>query len=286
LDLGEAQGRWREVTLEGWIWDASVREEEVDGHDLVVSAEEGENLRVAPNGTIAARLEEGMRLSELERRDRWVRVRRTGWIWQPSLAVGDGGVTRDSEPAGEPAGPASASAAPATDREFIRLDASARILASPAGDTLAHVEPGATVEVTEREGEWARVRIEGWAYTGALAQESPEASVLRNVDAAALAAEPELYRGRVVEWSLQFIALEQAERFRTDFLEGEYFILARGPGDEAGFVYLAVPRERLGAARALAPLQRFAALARVRHPHSPLTDAPVLDLIEILEPAR
>ena len=36
-----------------------------------------------------------------------------------------------------------------------------------------------------------------------------------------------------------------AERIRTDFYEGEPFLLARGPADENAFVYVAVPPERV-----------------------------------------
>ncbi len=105
---------------------------------------------------------------------------------------------------------------------------------------------------------------------------------MRDVSRAELQAEPDTFRGRLLEWTVQFIALREAERFRTDFLPGEQFILARGPGDDVGFVYLAVPGELLAEVRSLAPLQRFRALARVRSAASPLTGAPVLDLLEVV----
>lgn len=275
LTLGDARDQWRQATLEGWIWAASVREEAEDGHDLVVSAGNGENLRATPNGDILARIETGTRLEQVERRDSWVRVRRTGWIWQPSLRV--------EEAVAAPVTPTEETPpAPATgEREFVVASEGVQVLESPGGDATARIEPGASVEIVAREGDWARVRVEGWAFTGSLAGADDSAAILRDVSAADLAADPDRYRGRLVEWPVQFIAIQQAERFRSDFLQGEHFILARGPRDEPGFVYLAVPAGRLSAARALTPLQRFTALARVRSPRSALTDAPVLDLIEI-----
>lgn len=298
LALGATQDRWREATLDGWIWGASVREESEDGHDLVVSASAGENLRAEPNGTIVARLQSGTRLDEVETRDNWIRVRRTAWIWQPSLQVAESGSgtgagdQAGAAPAGDgpgeaPARPSGSAISGDGEREFVVAGGGVRILESPGGDTLAGVQPGATVEVVAREGDWTRVRIEGWAFTGSLAgDETAAAAVLSDVSAADLAAEPERYRGRIVEWAVQFIALQQAERFRTDFLTGEHFVLARGPGSEPGFVYVAVPPEQLEAARALTPLQRFTVLGRVRSARSALTGAPVLDLMEIVGGGR
>jgi hypothetical protein len=276
LRLGPAQDRWREVTLEGWIWSGSVRAENRDGHDLIVSAGGGENLRAAPNGEIIARLRTGMLLDRVGAEGGWVRVRRTAWVWQPSLQV-------DASAAGSSAGrpPPPPSATPT--REFVTAGSRGlTVLTQPAGDTLARMQRGATVEVLAREGEWARVRVEGWTFTAAIAGEDAGGAVLRTLTRTELDRDPARYRGRMVEWSLQFIALQKAERFRTDFIEGEPFILARGPGDDAGFVYVAVPPERLDEVRALAPLQRIRVLARIRTPRSALTDAPVVDLLEIV----
>jgi hypothetical protein len=275
LRLGNAQDRWREATLEGWIWSQSVRPEDRDGHDLVVSAGGGENLRATPNGEIVARLRTGMLLNRVETEGNWVRVRRTAWIWQPSLAV--------DEAAAAPAAPRPATPAASRTRDFATAGSRGlTVLTQPAGDTLARIQRGATVEVLAREGDWARVRIEGWTFTAAIAGEDAETGVLRDITRADLVRDPARYRGRMVEWSVQFIALQKAERFRTDFIEGEPFILARGPGDDAGFVYVAVPPERLDEVQALAPLQRIRLLARIRTPRSSLTDAPVVDLLEIL----
>lgn len=286
LTPGESRDRWREVTLEAWVWSASLREEQQDGYDLVVAAAEGENLRVTPNGTRVGRARPGMRLNRVETQDRWVRVRRTGWIWEPSLDVRqvDGPAEQPARPEQPPGAEQPAGAAPpGAEREFLAAGSRGLlILGAPAGDTLARVHPGGSVQVLGREGDWTRVRVEGWAVTASLtAEDTASSSVLRDISLAELQAEPEQVRGRLVEWTVQFIALQHAERFRTDFMEGEPFILARGPGDDAGFVYIAVPPEQEGALKSLGPLERFRVMGRVRTARSRLTDAPVIDLLEI-----
>jgi hypothetical protein len=287
VQLGESRDRWRQATLEGWIWAASVREERRDGLDLVVSAEVGENLRATPNGALLARVRPGMRLQRVATQGAWLRVRRAGWVWEPSLRLVSP-ATPAAAPAPRPTQAPTQAAAPRatpapqrTAREFASASGGGLVvLDRPAGDSIARIRPGGTIEVLAREGDWARVRIEGWTFTAALAADAGGA-VLRDIDAPTLRADPDRYRGRLVEWTVQFISLQQAERFRTDFLEGETFILSRGPGEDVGFVYLVVPAERLAEARRLAPLQRIRVLGRIRTPSSSLTDAPVVDLLEI-----
>jgi hypothetical protein len=285
LRLGDSQHRWRQATLEGWIWSASVREDRRDGHDLVVAPSDGENLRATPNGEILARLRAGMLLDRLDRDGNWVRVRRTAWIWAPSLRIEEAAAPTAAGPRPAPPETATPEAGLTAGRDGAREFATAGaggtvVLTRPAGDTLARVQRGGAMEVLAREGDWVRVRVEGWALTGV---EAPEEDVLRAVSRAELRDDPDRFRGRLVEWSVQFIALQQAERFRTDFREGEHFILARGPGDGDGFIYLAVPDDWLDEARRLAPLQRIRVLGRIRAAMSSLTEAPVIDLLDILE---
>lgn len=262
---GETRGRWRQATLEAWIWAPSVRADDRQGHDLAVSAEGGENLRATPNGRRLGRAREGMLLDRLEVRGDWVRVRRTAWIWEPSIRLA-------ADPSPPPAREST--------REFIPAGAPAVVRSSPGGDTLARLHPGASVEVLERDGDWARVRVEGWTFVASLGADTG-AAVLTGITREELQAEPDAYRGRLLEWTVQYIAVQEAERFRTDFLPGERFILARGPGDDAGFVYVVVPTEHLDQVEALAPLQRIRVLGRIRTAASALTGAPVLDLVEI-----
>ncbi|HEX7118149.1 MAG TPA: hypothetical protein VF212_05140 [Longimicrobiales bacterium] len=272
---GRTQGAWREVTLEGWIWSASVAPEDRDGHDLVVRARDGENLRASPDGTRLARLRTGMLLDEVDRDGNWVRVRRTAWIRTDGLLA-----DRPATNAATPAAPARTPASRTNLAAWARMGhAGAALLAAPDKDTIAAVRPLTPVEVLAREGNWARVRLEGWVWVPSLAAPADTGDVLRNISPQVLAANPQGFQGRLIEWTVQFIALEHAERIRTDFYEGEPFILARGPGDEAGFVYIAVPPDRVEQVKRLAPLQRITVLARVRTARSAIMGAPVLDLL-------
>ena len=262
------QDRWLEVELEGWVWMRSLQVVSSGGHDLIVSAPEGENLRAQPSGGIVGRLGKGTLLDERERIPGWVRATRRGWIWAESVDVA-GAATTKAAPTPAPAPPTrAAAAAPAS---------GAAILAGPNGDTLARMRPGAQLQVLARQGSWARVRVEGWAWLPAL--DSAAGATVVKVDAGALAADPESFRGRVVSWDLQFLSLERAERIRTDFFEGEPFLLTRHSG--GGYVYVAVPPERLAEVRTLLPLERVTVVGRMRSPASALTGSPILDLIEL-----
>jgi hypothetical protein len=298
LQVGAARDGFREATLEGWIWSASVAAEQRDGHDLVVTARGGENLRASPNGDVIARLRTGMLLDRVGAEGNWVRVRRSAWIWDASLRVDQTAARVAATPPAAPTTPAAPRAATGTEparatparaaepggrsREFATAGSRGLVvLTQPAGDTLARIRQGASIEVLAREGDWARVRVDGWTFTAALPAGDTSTAVLREIGRDELRRDPERYRGRLVEWTVQFISLQHAERFRTEFLEGEPFILARGPDDDAGFVYLAVPAEQLAEVQRLAPLQRIRIVGRVRVARSPLTEAPVLDLLEI-----
>lgn len=290
LSLGEERGQWRQATVEAWIWGRSVREQQREDLNLLVNAS-GENLRASPNGDRIGRAEGGMRLNRLETRGDWIRVQRTGWIWAPSIDAAseppqdtdDAPAPRQARPRGQAAAAAPA-AAPAGSgaRRFTALSGAAAVLEDPAGDTVAMTRPGATVEVVARDGDWSRVRIEGWVPSGAFApSDSVAGAVLRQIPRDSLQERPEAYRGRLVEWTVQFIALQRAERFRTDFIEGETFMLTRGPSDDPGFVYVAVGADLIDEVRGLSPLQEVRVLARVRSVRSSLTGAPVLDLLDI-----
>jgi hypothetical protein len=290
-----SQGRWRQVTLEGWIWAPSVSSSDRPGYDVVVSADGGENLRVEPDpgARVAARLLEGFLLQRIRERGDWIRVRRTAWMWAPSLRIaGEGGGPADAAAGGgEGAGGAGAGggqggdgeagdgAEPPSDRLVVE-ERPASLFVSPDGDTLAVARPGTDLTVLAREGEWARVRMEGWVRTSGLVRPD-SASATGELSLSDLKANPGEYEGRRVRWTVQFISLERAEPERTDFYEGEPFILARPTGGGQGFVYIAVPPERVSRVEELRPLQRIQVVGRVRTGRSKLMGAPVLDLVEL-----
>jgi len=280
------QGRWVEATLEGWVWLPSLQRRDGGAFDLSVSASGGENVRAEPQGRIVARLEQGTLLEEVERITGWIRVRRTAWIWDGSVAV-------QAPPppapvrAPAPAAPEAPTPPAAAVRAFSVGPGGAPVLSAPDGDTLARGFPGADLGVLGREGNWLRVRMEGWVWAPEAAglEAGGEEGVVTEVTPEALVEDGERYRGRLVSLSLQFIALERAERVRTDFFEGEPYLLTRGEGSQ-GFVYVAIPPERVEAVRGLTPLERIRVVGRVRTGAAVVTGRPILDLVEFTRGGR
>ena len=284
---GDTSGGWSEVVLRGWIWTGSVVRTNRNNFDLSVSVAGGENLRDAPStqGAIQARLLRGFLLERLGESGRWTEVRRTGWIATRFLTTetGDASDTAAQDAPATQGGPTLPEAADAAVPEVERLavgSATARLFVSPEGDTVAVLRPGVDLAVLSREGAWARVRLNGWVR---LADLLPADSAVQRseVSAADLRSNPGEYRGKQVRWSVQFVSLEKAEAVRTDFYEGEPFVLARAPDPADGFVYLAVPPELLPAAEELRPLEMIEVLARVRTGRSAIMGAPVLDLLAL-----
>ncbi len=280
LQSARIDGDWVETTLEGWVWSRSLQVVDEAGFNLVVSEAEGENLRAAPQGNILGRLEASTYLEELERRPGWIRVRRRGWIWRPSVQLESAPTPRSSLPA--PASPSSTE-----DWTEIRTP-NAAILSNPDGDTLALAGRGTELRVISREGSWARVRMDGWVWlpsTG-LADGADEDSILEGLDPDALAEDPDSFIGRLVTISLRYVSLERADGIRSDFYVGEPFLLTRVLGGGEAFIYVAVPPERLAEVSGLMPLEQFEIVGRVRTGASALTGAPILDLLEFRRRGR
>ncbi len=305
-------GNWSQVTVEGAVWIPSLQARGFGAFDLVVTEPDGENIRDEPQGRIAGRLGEGTLLEEVSRQPGWAQVRRTAWIWTPSLDLqaaappraappGAGGEERTATPEEPVRGDAPSEAAPRTApspateaparatagaEEWVRVPSSAPgILAAPEGDTLARTASGTDVRVLGRDGNWARVRVEGWMWLPGSAEEVGEEAgtdaLLRGVDPAELSREPERFRGRLVEVDLQFISVERAERIRTDFQEGEPFLLTRGVEAGRGFVYVALSADRVEEVGRLTPLATIRVVGRVRTGAAALTGSPILDLMEL-----
>ena len=277
------EGNWTQVELEGWVWLQSLQGSEDPAFDLVVTEAGGENLRSGPSGTILGRLEEGALLEELGGNDAWARVSRVGYIWSASVEATDAASSTTIEPATRPQSSAQTAGPAARVPGGFQRGGSGPILAAPDGDTLAVAQPSADVEVLRREGNWARVRLEGWMWMPTTTESSTEAPVEEPtaLEPDQLRAEPETYAGRVVSWSVQFISLERAESVRTDFFEGEPFLLARFGGADGPFVYIAVPSDRIADVEGLVPLERIDVTGRVRTGASALTGAPIIDLISL-----
>lgn len=275
------EGNWTEVELEGWVWLRSLQASEDPSMELVVSELEGENLRSGPSGTILGRLEEGTLLEELSRDPAWARVSRVGWIWTASLQEA---TSTSDDPVQRTMTTRPATRAPTGVQNL--GEAGGPILAAPDGDTLAVAAPASDLEVLRREGNWARVRLEGWMWMPVQFGVGEAGETAESLESEALGPEdfrsdPDAYAGRVVAWTIQFISLERAEPVRTDFFEGEPFLLARFGGNDGPFVYVALPADRLFEVEGLMPLEELSVTGRVRTGSSGLTGAPIIDLISL-----
>jgi len=274
-----SEGSWAQIDLEGWVRSESLGATTRDGHDGVISTVGGAELRVTPSGAgaVSARLLQGFLLNRLEDRQGWTRVQRSGWVRNAALRV----------PTDPRAGIGSDQPAPdrppplvAAGRQLTTGQGSLEVRAAPGGDPVAQVESGTPITVVEQGNRWTRVRIEGWVRSDQLVTSDPD-SVLVGVSAAALKASPDTYQGLRLRWVVQFVALQAAEPERTDFYEGEPFILARAPDAGDGMVYVAVPEELVATIEAVRPLQTIDILVQVRTGRSTLMGVPVLDLLAI-----
>lgn len=148
--------------------------------------------------------------------------------------------------------------------------------AAPEAAAVGELRGGATVEVIAHDCGWVRVRTEAWIPAAGLV---PADTAFRaRLSAADLRADPEGTRGKVVQWTVQFLALQTADPLRQGMADGEPYLLAKGPGGENALVYLVVPPSLLGTARALDPLVNIAVTARVRDGRSEPVGVPILDI--------
>ncbi|HWO88044.1 MAG TPA: SH3 domain-containing protein, partial [Gemmatimonadales bacterium] len=275
------------VALEGWIFRGSLDRTSRDGHHFVTNQEE--NLRELPNGRLRARLFRGVLLDSLERRGGWVRVRRQVWVAASGLERV--GATAARTPATPPAAErpraapqrdtASAAPAAATDPDPRRGVSRRRLNLYRAPDSAAvgSIEAGLPVRITSRAGPWVRIEVQGWVRESEV--RLSDANILTNVSAAELRGAPDEFRGRLLRWTIQFLALQTADELRPDFTPGQRYILARGPAPEYAFVYVIVPAAKLAEVQRLEPLASVTIVARVVNGRSAYLANPILELVEL-----
>jgi hypothetical protein len=269
-------GEWTEVTVEGFVWLSSMQIHEPGELDLIISEPGGENLRAEPQGARIGRFSQGTRLAELGRIPGWGQVRRTGWI--PSGALG--------MEVGQERGPAATEEVTTEEATITIGRGGLPVLAAPGGRGLGRLEGGTPVQVIEREGDWLRVQVDGWVRAPEAIESrdgdgGPGGGVAEGVTVEAVQADPEGFLGRLVELELQVISVERAEALRTDFYEGEPFLLTRTDGEGGRhFVYVALAEERVDEFSGLQPLQRVRFQGRVRAPAAAITRNLLLDLVD------
>jgi hypothetical protein len=275
---GSEQGDWLGVEVEGWIFATSVGPTPRAGYDLAVTRAPEENLRSAPAGALVGRLPEGFALNRVAEgsTDRWVHVTRAGWVQRSD--VEPVAQTVSSRRAGTDTGSRDTTVAASAPVDPSRLESARRtvLYRAPEGAPTGTLAPAAPLRVLGRSGDWTRVQLEGWVKSADLETAPP--GVLVGVSAAELRADPQRYAGQLLRWTLQFLALQQADELRPDIPAGATYLLARGPLPERGFVYVVVPEAKRAVLETLAPLTVIQVTARVRTGRSRFLGNPVLDL--------
>jgi hypothetical protein len=288
VEPGPARGDWREVTVEGWIYTSSTSPTKRDGFDLVVTEDEGENLRRSPNGPVVGRAREGTLLERVGQKGKWTRVRREGWV--PRKAVRQPASTR---PASGPQGTASARAAtprpaapavsaPAVDSgpDPFQIARETGFSAAPEGPAIGTLQSGLPARVIGRQGDWARVRVEGWVKESDL--QPNEGGALPGVTAAEVRAAPQRYVGQRLDWRLQIISVQAADELRPEMAPGQPYLLTRGPLPEPGFVYVAIPHDQVERFRALPPLHEAVLRVSIRAARTRYLTTPVAELVSVV----
>lgn len=275
--LGGRAG-WARVGVSGWMWSASL---ERAGSAYRV-APESENLRAGPNGRILGQLVEGVGVRRVGEEGRWLEIELVGWLPESSVSQ----PAPEAEATADTAGPAPPAPAPVEESPEPAVSASAmgtlsrgvEMRTAPQGDALAQLPAETPVHVLESRGGWTRVRVDGWVPTPAV-----RAGSLSEVDPDVVAAAPAgTFIGRTVRWTLEHVALQQADAWRPDFTAGEWYDLARIPGSGGRYVYLVVPERMLEEFRGMSPFQTLRIEGTVRTGQSALTGTPIVDLTRLL----
>lgn len=288
---GTSRQNHTQITLEGWIFRASLRTAGRDGHPLAVSRAPAENLRDAPNGRVLAQLVEGFLLDTLDRRGQWIRVRRQ--VWVPNSALRAPVTAAASRPAPTPAAsappstvnrppstvgpPSTVNGPPVVDPQRAVVRRRMQLFRAPDSTAIGQLEAGTPVRITARAGGWVRVETQAWVRENEI--RASDSAILTGLSAAELRGAPDEFKGRLLRWTIQFLALQTADELRADFQPGQKYILARGPAPEYAFVYILVPADRMADVERLEPLATVTVVARVVNGRSTYLANPILELV-------
>ncbi len=293
------RGAWTRVKLSGYLH-RSVVGGKRDTFAISAHAVGGALLRRLPSkkGAVVALLTDGTGVTQVSRHGEWFRVERTGWVVTIALAkspastvasrprratatdkraapkphatdttdaVAEGDVTPDSTPAAPPAA--------------LAVEHRATLYLAPDAQAVGSIDSTTRVTPLARDRGWVRVQVEGWVREQDLGP--ADSNVLTTISAADLRAQPDKYRGQMVRWQVQKIAIETADPLRKGMAPDEPYILARGPAQENSLLYLALPLSLVDQAKRIDPLAMFIVTARVRNGRSEPAGVPLLDVLSI-----
>ncbi|HEU4953561.1 MAG TPA: hypothetical protein VFT28_03265 [Gemmatimonadales bacterium] len=295
IETGAAKGEWREAAVEGWIFSPSTAPTKRDGYDLVVTSDEGENLRRDPNGLVVGRVREGTLLERVGKQGKWFQVRREGWVPRSAVAArqGQGKPAERAQAQQSATKPAQAAAVagkarsptppaapiPTAPAEGVEVSRETGLARAPDSTPYATLQPGIPARVLGRSGEWVRVQLDGWIKEADL--KPADNGVLREVSAEEVQKSPGRFVGQPLEWRLQLIAVQVADELRPEIPAGHPYLLTRGPLPEPGFVYVTVPDTMVARFRALPPLQELTLRVSLTAARTRYLATPVADLLSV-----
>jgi SH3-like domain-containing protein len=288
LKPGTTKGDWTAVTIEGFLHKSVVTAKK---DALTIRAASGAALRASadPSGAVIAVIEDGVTVDKLSASGDWMRVKRDAWVQKRDIktvvAKAPQRVAAIPPRAAPPPAPAPTVAPPPrTDAPAAAGDFAAShpivLRAAPDGQPAGTADSAARVRIVARDHGWARVELEGWVRESELIP--VDSASVSAVSAADLRSDPEHYKGSIVRWVVQAIAVQQADPLRKGLAPEEPYLLARGPGSESSLLYLALPASMVASARALQPLSNIMVLARVRAGRSEPSGVPILDVLRIV----
>lgn len=268
LTVGPAKGAWLPATVEGWIIERALHDDQRDGFDVSVALPAGTTLRAKPGGAPLASVRLGALFKRVEVKGGWVRVRRTGWIPAAVVAAPPAVTVPPAVPVTPP--PAAATTS---------VLAGAGLAAQPGGAVVATVEAPMHAELLEHKHGWAHVRIDAWVRDAALGN-APAPGGITGAD---IRAAPDKYVGQTVEWTIEVLGIEKADELRPELPVGQPYLLARGPLPETGFLYVAITNDEAEAFHRLEPLAKIRIRATIRAGRSRFLPTPVLNFVRRLD---
>jgi hypothetical protein len=296
-------GAWVSFRLDGWMIGSSTGRASREGFNVVVTHGR-ENLRADRNGKVIARVSTGALFTRVEDVRGWTHMRRDVWIPKSSLesltgnpAVAQRPAPRDTTrrqpvppardttrktPAGVGAGMPSATTSSdvAAPGDHVEAATNTRLLSTPDGPPVGTLQQGSSARVVSRSGDWIRVQVEAWVKEDET-RASTDSGSLAGVTAAEVRAAPARYLGKVVDWRLQYLAVQKADELRPEIPMGRYYLLTRGPLPESGFVYVIIPTEQVERFRGMTPLNEMLVRGTVKAATTRYLPNPVLELVSI-----
>jgi len=269
LERLDGRGGWTRVGVHGWMWRPSLAR----SGDRYRVTPGRENLRVGPNGKILGSLVHGVEVRRVGTQGQWFEIEMIGWLRNSAVREVTVAEPAGAEGAtGDESVPATGTTTPSTRRGTIgQLAESVGMRAKPGGSEIATLPKGLNLAALETRGDWTRVRVEGWVPAGVV-----ETGSGAGATPAAVALAPEEFTGHQVAWTLEHIALQTADEWRTDFERGELYDLARSPSNDRQYVYIVVPPALKDEFEQLAPFQTIRVEGTVRTGRSTLTGNPIV----------